>query len=285
MTDQASAITKSAAIAEDLFCQSCGYNLRGLTGAVCPECGGSLAGVRSEICNIPWVHRRELGRWRAYWKTIAFVMFRQRQFAEEMARPVGFRDSQRFRWLTIMLACMPAGVAIAATYALVPPVRHRDQWVTLLYAEVWPIVVEYVCFLLFLAAATGLPSYFFQPKDIPVAQRNRAIALSYYACGPLAITFIPAICYVAGLALRHLHETTSLLFFLLAFHLPLGQLFAWWADLLHLSRRLTPQKTLQGSVFVLLPMLWFSLVVVLLILLPMVVLGVVVVFASLEAVS
>ena len=34
-------------IAQDIFCQRCGYNLRGLTGNRCPECGGSLDGVRA----------------------------------------------------------------------------------------------------------------------------------------------------------------------------------------------------------------------------------------------
>jgi len=269
------------AIAEDLFCQNCGYNLRGLTGDICPECGNSLAGVRSETCGIPWVHRKSLGWWRGYWKTIALAMFRQRSFAEEMARPVNYADSQTFRWITILLVCIPTAMALAATYALVPPVRHQGQWATLLYPDVWPVLVMYVCFVLYLAAATGIPSYLFHPKDAPVAQQNRAIALSYYACGPMAISFMPLTCYVLGLSLIRVQEKAALLLFLLAFLLPGGQVAAWWLDLIHLSRRLTPQQDRRFDVAILLPALWLFLAFLFLIALPFCILAIVGVFLSL----
>jgi hypothetical protein len=37
------------------------------------------------------------------------------------------------------------------------------------------------------AVITGLPSYFFHPRGISIERQNRAIALSYYACAPLAL--------------------------------------------------------------------------------------------------
>ncbi len=77
-----------AAIELDIYCQKCGYNLRGLTAERCPECGRSLEGLRSPVSLIPWVHRREIGRLRAYWKTVWLVMFRQGQFCWEIARSV-----------------------------------------------------------------------------------------------------------------------------------------------------------------------------------------------------
>ncbi len=83
-------------IGHDLFCQDCGYNLRGLTGARCPECGHSLETIRALESQIPWVYRKEQGWFRAYWRTVWLVMFRQRRFCEEMARPVSFDDAQRF---------------------------------------------------------------------------------------------------------------------------------------------------------------------------------------------
>ncbi len=105
------AISTGNSIAQDIFCQDCGYNLRGLTGDRCPECGRSLEGLRSNVSKIPWVRRKEIGRFRAYWKTVWFVMFRQRQFCDEMARLVNYRDSQYFRWLTVLFACLPFAVA------------------------------------------------------------------------------------------------------------------------------------------------------------------------------
>lgn len=273
--------TQRAPIADDLFCQTCGYNLRALTGDVCPECGGSLDGVRSEVCNIPWVHRRELGWWRAYWRTIGFAMFHQPRFAEEMARPVGYVDSQRFRWITVGMVAIPVLLTVVAAYFLSPPVRHQQNWVSLAIADVWPVALEYVCLVLFLAAATGVPSYFFQPKDVPVTQQARAIALSYYACGPLAISFIPLACLIAGVALTRAAERVALALILVALTVPVGQVFAWWADLMHLSRRLTPQIRRRGGVAIVLPLLWVLLAFLILVALPFCLLGVVGVFVSL----
>jgi hypothetical protein len=281
MSNRPPAIAARPAIAEDLFCQNCGYNLRGLTGDICPECGNSLASVRSDICNIPWVHRKQLGWWRAYWKTIWLVMFRQRQFAEEMARPVGYRDSQSFRWISVGLVALPVLAALAATYVFNPPRRVDWLWETLAYADVWPMAIVYACFVLFLAAATGLPSYFFQPKDIPIAQRNRAIALSYYACGPLAVLFVPLACYIMGLAFMRSDEKAALLVFLLGALLPCGQLYAWWADLIHLSRRLTPQRPRTAGVMVLLPALWLAAAFLIVVVLPLCLFVIVGVFLSL----
>jgi hypothetical protein len=44
---------------------------------------------------------------------------------------------------------------------------------------------------------TGLPSYFFHPRHLPLEQQNRAVALSYYTCAPLACT--PALFLLAWL--------------------------------------------------------------------------------------
>src|SRR3990172_2603904 len=103
-------------IRQDLFCQTCGYNLRGLTGNRCPECGGSLDGVRSLIPQIPWMYRKDTGRFRAYWRTVWFVMFRQAQFCDEMARPVSFRDSQSFRWITVLSVSTPCVLPLIVSY-------------------------------------------------------------------------------------------------------------------------------------------------------------------------
>jgi hypothetical protein len=50
------------------------------------------------------------------------------------------------------------------------------------------------CLWLFLFTATGAASYFFHPRSISIERQNRAIALSYYACAPLALTPIVALC-------------------------------------------------------------------------------------------
>ena len=47
---------------EGIYCLDCGYDLRGSTSARCPECGFSLELLRTGESQIPWAHRRELGR-------------------------------------------------------------------------------------------------------------------------------------------------------------------------------------------------------------------------------
>lgn len=282
-TTSTQSIAPLPAIAQDLFCQRCGYNLRGLTGNHCPECGGSLEGVRSLISQIPWVYRKELGWWRAYWRTMWFVMFRQARFCDEMARQVSFRDCQVFRWVTVILASSPvslAGLAFAMLGARSPT---RDDLFNVFwtwgFGGVW-----HACVPLFFAAVTGIPSYFFHPRGIPVEQQNRAIALSYYACGPLVFLAVPVLTCAAGILMQtSKNELLTLVFIVLTVTLPIGATAPWWLDLIHLARRLVPQRPRRAVYLaVCVPILWFILAGVILIGLPLVILYVIVIFASLR---
>src|SRR5207248_6621833 len=55
------------------------------------------------------------------------------------------------------------------------------------YLAFWPIFIFSVGMLAFLAAATGVPSYFCHSRHLEIERQNRAIALSYYACAVLAL--------------------------------------------------------------------------------------------------
>ncbi len=233
--------TVGASISQDIFCQDCGYNLRGLTGERCPECGRSLEGLRSEVSKIPWVHRKEIGRFRAYWKTVWFVMFRQRQFCDEMVRPVSYSDSQRFRWLTVAIVATAIFFAGAAQFGSYKANSiHGDIW-KYLWSHDWAILAAFVATVLWLAGITGVPSYFFHPKSVTVQQQNRALALSYYACGALSLVIIPILLSIPANLLPRKYEFLAVLSGILALTLPVAPLSIWWLDLLHLTRRLLPQ--------------------------------------------
>jgi hypothetical protein len=252
--------TGGASISQDIFCQDCGYNLRGLTGDRCPECGRSLEGLRSEVSKIPWVHRKEIGRFRAYWKTVWFVMFRQRQFCEEMARPVSYSDSQRFRWLTVAIAYIPLLIAVLIAVYLDTPSPTDNDLFNLIWIGRLGFWVH-IGSILFLAAATGIPSYFLESKSLDVQLRNRSISLSYYTCGPLALFVAPI-----GAALMWvnigLDSKIGMFAMLCAAILPLALFAIWWLDLIHLAHRLIPDNPYrQFSVAVALPLLWLLLFV------------------------
>ena len=263
-----------AEIRHDVFCQECGYNLRGLTSDRCPECGYSLESVRCGVPQLPWVYRKELGRRVAYWRTVWMVMFRHRRFCEEVARPVDYGDAQRFRWVTVLHVYLPilAGtILLSALAAWLEPLNEavvdraspsplEEPLFGRALRAIWPTAAFHVCLLLFLAAATGLPSYFFHPRGVPIEQQNRAIALSYYACAALAWSPLVFVVFLAGLAVIPIHETTGLGLLLLAGLLPFGQLTAWVADLIHIGVRVMPQR--RGRLVVLgvvLPFLWLAL--------------------------
>src|SRR5687767_8684223 len=87
----------------DVFCESFGYGLIGITADRCPECGAAYDGNELPFARVPWLHRRRLGRVRAYLATVRMVTFSPRRFAEELCRPVRISadDAKRFRRATV----------------------------------------------------------------------------------------------------------------------------------------------------------------------------------------
>ena len=171
----------------DLFCPGCGYSLRGITSERCPECGLAIDRSSLAVSQIPWAHRRRVGRVRAYWRTVWFCTFYRNRLAGEIARPVSYSDAQRFRWLTVSLMILPAVLA----WPFVPQPAVKELCQDMLLPE--PLVPYLLPLMLLgctisLLAITGIPSYFFHPGRLSIPQQNRAIALSYYTCAPLALT-------------------------------------------------------------------------------------------------
>ena len=175
---EAPALGEFPPVVAGVYCPDCGYDLRGLTGARCPECGLDLEIVRTQEPQIPWSRRRELGRFRAYWRTVFAVSLRGRKVCLEMVRPVSYRDSQSFRWVTFLHAYLPILIVTAGLRLLSDEAGSLVRWVDLFETQLAAIAL--------LAGLSGLASYFFHPHDLPVERQNRAIALSYYAWSPLA---------------------------------------------------------------------------------------------------
>lgn len=188
--------------AQSQTCPACGYSLHGIDSQRCPECGLSIDRARLSVSRIPWAHRQLIGRFRAYWRTNLIAAFRVNRLCDEINRPVSFRDAQRFRHVTVLLAWAPlAAVGFWASLATFdqwrfPELTPENRLGWLLEGAVL-LSAEFSLWL-FLLAGSGAGSYFFHPRGIPVRQQNRAIALSYYACAPLAWLWLP--CGLAAVA-------------------------------------------------------------------------------------
>ena len=201
----------------ELFCPSCGYDLRGIDSDRCPECGLTIDRAAAGITRIPWSHRRRVGRVRAYWRTVWLATFQTRRLSAEVARPVDFRDAQRFRLITSFIASAGPVALLAAAVAQAggfdgltggvglpgfdfssaggtggTPVGTYDLLIPWTAGALVPPVVP-LAIVLFMLALTGVASYWFHPRSIPPAQQERAVALSYYACAPLAFLPLPAV--------------------------------------------------------------------------------------------
>ena len=228
---------KLLAIPVDLFCQECGYNLRGSTSNRCSECGNPLDSIRSQTSCIPWTHRKEIGYFKAYWKTVFWTSIRYKRFCEELAKPLSYKDSQSFRWVTIAHVWVPL-LILTLVACFDQKYVHIGSTLNQLFSEVWPVLVSHVTFIGMLLAITGVPSYFFDSRKLPVAQRNSAIAMSYYCTGSLAWFAIPVILCICGFQLMEtVYETAGLVLVLLGGTLPIGQIGLCLADLDQTAKR------------------------------------------------
>src|SRR5581483_2175302 len=69
---------------DEMLCQKCGYDLRGLADNRCPECGEMFDPRAALIARIPWLRRKVIGAWRAYWQTVRMVLFTPTKLAHEL---------------------------------------------------------------------------------------------------------------------------------------------------------------------------------------------------------
>ena len=89
--------------ADELLCPACGYDLRALAGDRCPECGLSIDREQLKESSVPWVHRRSIGRVRAYTRTVWWMLIGTKRLAFESAKPQKWEDARSFRRVTAVL--------------------------------------------------------------------------------------------------------------------------------------------------------------------------------------
>lgn len=173
----------------DVFCEACGYSLIGIAADRCPECGASYDAAALPFARIPWLHRRRLGRARAYGSTVAMVLRRPRRFAEELCRPVrvSAADAAAFRALTIRVAAVSVALAAAAVMALA--IAELPAGTTLTPGS-WAVmaglvVLTFVSTTVFLRLATDMPTFIW--RGLPSRPATELAPVHHYASAPLAL--------------------------------------------------------------------------------------------------
>ena len=152
-------------------------------------------------------------------------MFRPARIASEIARPVSFAEARGFARRTAVIAWTPMAMfflwlwlaSMRLPVVPVPSSPRGGEWrwqggaylnrsgqATLLEGllrldvgnvlslgfalEVLVVAVAVASLLLGVTFVCRAGSWLFHPRDQPIVRQNRAVALSYYACAPLALT-------------------------------------------------------------------------------------------------
>lgn len=166
-------------LVEDIRCQQCGYDLRGLTYGRCPECGYPFTERTVFGTRLPWIHRAVIGFNDAYWRTISLVIAHPERFARDASSGTRLieRDGTYFRWLTIAIAFGPA--MILTGFALGHALSGR--------ALLWGLVAAAVLVAVWLDGITRMPVSLFRHQYLASDRLERVVAMSHYTCAPLVL--------------------------------------------------------------------------------------------------
>jgi hypothetical protein len=179
----------------EVFCEYCGYNLRGLAENRCPECGKEFAPHAPSGSQLPWNQRRAIGRGEAYARTVWRILRRPQAFAEEVwySGRLSVRAARLFRLVTVAIAFVSLMiVALTVVAPHLPPQRF------------WPMAIGGgVLLLIWLERSTRLIVRFCDKQIMRFDVQQRCLALGHMSCAALALSPLHVLLAAAlGLATR-----------------------------------------------------------------------------------
>jgi hypothetical protein len=186
----------------DVFCEGCGYSLVGIVADRCPECGRTYDVNELPFARIPWLHRRRIGRLRAYWATVWMVVLHPGRFAKELCRPVRISaaDARLFRRVTLRIALFSMLLTVIAVVALTEAQSISRVSVEVLIRPALVLVLFSIAFAIFLALATDMPLFIW--KGLPSRPPHELAPVHHYASAPLALTPLVAVMWVGAVVVN-----------------------------------------------------------------------------------
>jgi hypothetical protein len=189
------------------LCPACDYDLRGIQSSNCPECGLPIGDTPA--LRIPWQDRQELGRVRAFSQTVYLAIFHPMKFSVAVGWQIDLRSAYLFRlWVSVLAAAPPilillmmiwhyGGMGLIESpfgyYSLFDNAHWLLWEMNLMWvagATLLPILP--IGAMLAMWLITGSAKFWFTRGISNGVRRERAAAISFYACAPLALLFVPA---------------------------------------------------------------------------------------------
>ena len=235
------------------------------------------------LSRIPWSYRHRLGRILALQRTIFMATFKPRRLAGSSAGPVDFAESEYFRWIVVALASLPLVATLLVIIRIVGGsgflsgvgVAPLSNWGSGMSSPsfLWQLgfiwsagatlaPVAAIAIVLALMLGTAASKYWFRPNSLPIERQNRAMAISGYACAPLAWLFIPAVAAIGfyfrdtqDFGLGVMSAALQRIFFI---SLPAILLLWWWDTLRMMAGATHCGVGRMVAVGALLPMTWIG---------------------------
>jgi hypothetical protein len=172
--------------AEGLLCARCGYDLRGLPSTCCPECGLPFDPSEVPPVDVPWLRRRQIGTFRAYFTTVWRVLLHPVQFGEQVWRIGDVRppEAEAFARFTIAVATLCTTIVTCGPIAQAMTEPSRSTWATLFVAS---LITASAAFVFFFIATLRLQ---INPARGTRQHRLRFARMQNYACAGLGLIVV-----------------------------------------------------------------------------------------------
>ncbi len=189
-----------APIERDVFCPTCGYNLRGLTAGNCPECGTEFDEWVTAP-GLPWERRELVGNVEAFTRTIAMIIFHTDLFCAQMWETMSMTPSEARKFRRIC-------VAIALATGIIGWIFLSAHAARIGFSQV-DCVSLIIGMLLWLELASSEVTRFIRKQTMTEARLRRVVMLAEFTAAPLALAPIQIPLAMIAIFVRRLNMPMS----------------------------------------------------------------------------